>query len=262
MSETDKSTIPISVHRCRRSFVKASTTKLSTRRIRGHHAHKLDSLDSEFKDHHFAIVDAIEDDKYLDTNLAKEQDELDNHDNTVSDLSLRLENLILTCSSKTDTAAQGIASRRLTNLRERLSHASSELSRTPEYVSVIEQYREQTSDYKKELSDIRNYIVTTCSPAESNTLINITIVDLEKLVFDICLTIRKKSHKTPATSEEAPPATSSDSKKVRLPTLDIPLVNVLGAVQCRYTRSRRHFQCTETRIPQAISQGWVCQQHH
>ena len=241
MSEPGETTLPISARRRRRGVAKASITRLSTRLIEletkvddpstlGHAqklSAKLESLDSEFKVHHFAIVDALEDDEHLDLNLAKEQDELDIQDAAVSDLSLRLESLIRTCSSQTDTAAHRIASRRLTNLRERLSHASSELGRlsgAPGDADVVDQYREQTSDHKKELSDIRDYVLATCGPsAESDALVNGPVVELERLLFDVSLTVKRKSPKTPAArTSDAKPAASSEAKMVRLPKLDIP----------------------------------------
>ena len=41
---------------------------------------KLESLDSEFKVHHYAVVDILD----KDENLAKEQEVLDEHDDTIA----------------------------------------------------------------------------------------------------------------------------------------------------------------------------------
>ena len=68
--------------------------------------------------------ETIPEDVQLEDNLAKEQNELDGHDLMVEDLSLRLEKLIQDCPSKISTSGQSIASRRLTNLYERLTHDS------------------------------------------------------------------------------------------------------------------------------------------
>ena len=45
---------------------------------------RLDTLDSEFKTHHYAVVEQIED----GTDLDREQETLDNHDNDVSAIAL------------------------------------------------------------------------------------------------------------------------------------------------------------------------------
>ena len=70
----------------------------------------------------------------------------------------RLEKLIQDCS-KSSTSGQRIASRRLTNLYERLSHTS---TLTEEFDS-LEQYQEQVAEYKAELSDIRHYVLSECT---------------------------------------------------------------------------------------------------
>ena len=46
---------------------------------------RLESLNSEYKVHHFALIDLIEDEAVLQ----REQENLDNHDDIVSDLSVR-----------------------------------------------------------------------------------------------------------------------------------------------------------------------------
>ena len=238
MSETEEPAIPVATRRRRRGVAKASITKLTARldeletRVEEPstlgHAHKLsaklDLLDSEFKGHHFAIVDAIAEDAHVDENLAKEQDELDQHDAIVADLTIRLESLTLICSSKEDSAAHRVALRTLANRRERLIHSSSDLAKlsgAPEDTDVLEQYREQVAEHKKELSDTRQHVLSTCSPAESDTLVNTTIVDIDKLLFDICLTIRKKSRKTPASADDTT-VTLPEARMVKLPKLEAP----------------------------------------
>ena len=60
-------------------------------------------------------MDAIPDDDHIDENMTKEQEELDQHDSIITDLSLRFERLLQTCSSSTESAAHKTASRSLTN---------------------------------------------------------------------------------------------------------------------------------------------------
>jgi len=147
-------------------------------------------LDSEFKQHHLTVIDSIPEDDQLDDNLAKEQDE---HDLIVDDLTLRLEKLIQDCS-KSSTSGQRIASRRLTNLYERLSHTSTligKLKGAPEEFDT----QEQVAEYKAKLSDIQHYVLSECTPTESDKLMRSIVVDIDKLLFDIGLSIRKKTAK-------------------------------------------------------------------
>ena len=164
MSNTAPTTAAL---RRRRGVTKASITKLSTRLSEletkvddpmtlGHAQKlltKLESLDSEFKQQHLTVIDSIPEDAQLDDNLVKEQDELDEHDLMVHGLSLRLEQLIQDCSSKSSTSGQRIASGRLTNLYERLTHTSTlvgKLKGAPEEFDTLEQYQEQVAEYTKE----------------------------------------------------------------------------------------------------------------
>ena len=59
---------------------------------------KLISLDSEFKVHHYAVVDILE----KDEDLAKEQEVLDEHGDTIAELAIRIQKLISTCSAPSD----------------------------------------------------------------------------------------------------------------------------------------------------------------
>lgn len=66
---------------------------------------KLESLDSEFKVHHYGIIDTIPDDDHVGETMTKEQDELDQHDTNIANLSIRLEELMRKSSSKAESAA-------------------------------------------------------------------------------------------------------------------------------------------------------------
>ena len=116
--------------------MKASITRLNTRltelETKVHepstlsHAQKLsaklESLDSEFKVHHYGIIDTIPDDDHVDETMTKEQDELDQHDTNIANLSIRLEELVRKSSSKAESAAYKIASRSLASLRQTHCH--------------------------------------------------------------------------------------------------------------------------------------------
>ena len=156
--------------------MKASITRLNTRlaelETKVHepstlsHAHKLsaklESLDSEFKVHNYGIIDTILDDDHVGETMTKEQDELDQHDTNIANLSICLEELMRKSSPKAESAAYKIASHNLASLRDRLtviSSALTKLSGASEEIHLVEQYQEQVSGLKRELSDTRRNVI-------------------------------------------------------------------------------------------------------
>ena len=93
----------LSTQRKRRGVVKASITRLSSRlkefeskveepTTQDHAqrlATKLETLDAEFKTHHFSLIDLIDDDD--DETLEKGQETLDQHDDDVTTLAVRIQ---------------------------------------------------------------------------------------------------------------------------------------------------------------------------
>ena len=57
-------------------------------------AQKLDSLDAEFRKHHFQLVELIDDEEVL----SKEQEVLDEHDDDVAILTTCIKQLIVSCT--------------------------------------------------------------------------------------------------------------------------------------------------------------------
>ena len=113
--------------RRRRGTVKASITRLTSKLSElerasddpttlGHTQRMLSklALDRDYKTYHYSIIDLIADDEDTETNLVKEQDELDNQDADVADLYARIEKLIDICKSKADTAPPRVAGDSLT----------------------------------------------------------------------------------------------------------------------------------------------------
>ena len=104
MSETDQPSL--ATLRKRRGVSKASVTRLNTRlkdlESRIHEpttsslaqrmSQMLDTLDADFKKHHYAIIDHI--DEADEETLGREQDALDQHDDGISNLTMRIEQVI------------------------------------------------------------------------------------------------------------------------------------------------------------------------
>ena len=70
---------------------------------------RLESLDSDFKLHHYALIDLIDDIEIM----LKEQDILDGHDDEMATLSTHIKWLIVVCDSSSKFGPHKIASRRL-----------------------------------------------------------------------------------------------------------------------------------------------------
>jgi len=60
---------------------------------------KLESLDAEFKNHHYSVVELISEEEELEV----EQDIIDQHDGIVAGLEVRLQRFISTCSHHSTT---------------------------------------------------------------------------------------------------------------------------------------------------------------
>ena len=185
----------------------------------------MDALEAEFKVHHYSIVDSLPEDKVVDESLAIEQDELDAHDADIANLSVRLEELTNGCLSHIDFNAYKAATLSLTNMRDRLRVLTDEiagLSRKPEHTHIVDQYQERVSDLNKEIFDVRQNVMSSCTPKESTTLVNTIVVDIDKLLFDLGLSLKKLAVRAPVAEDKVSTVFSTESKTIKLPKLDVP----------------------------------------
>ena len=116
MSGSD--TPPLATLRRRRGVVRASITRLATRLSKLEPKARepttssltqktLETLDSDFKTHHLAVIDAMTEGD--EDGLAKEQEILDAHDDEVASLASRIEYLLQMCSSASESGTRSIA---------------------------------------------------------------------------------------------------------------------------------------------------------
>ena len=160
--------------RKRRGVVLASITRLATKlrelETRAHEpsalklAHrmsqKIESLDSEFRAHHFALIDVVPDED--EETLLKEQKTLDKHDDDVAELAVRVERLTATCDSASDSGTRKVVSRMIAHLNNNISAvdaAISSLEGSAE-LHLVHQYQEQLTDLKGELADVRRTLLS------------------------------------------------------------------------------------------------------
>ena len=231
----------------RRGAIKASITKLATKVAELEdkepnptivtHAQqlskRLENLDSDYKTRHFAILDVIEDEGQLTTG----QETLDQHDDDIADLSLRIQTVMDLARSTTPTLApstpavdthslpnRSILERRSTQFQARLISINEKIDDFKDdgsEIHLISLYQEYLADLKKELSELRNEIlaitVDTSDPLMSNTQ------KQEDNIFGMAVKVKKllfssSSSKEHSTSTKATPETHS----VKLPKIDIP----------------------------------------
>ena len=126
-------------------------------RIHATSAAKLVSLDSEFRTHHFALIDVLEEEEGIE----KEQVVIDEHEDHHTDLSAHVECLVnhLSVSPSTplvhaSTDERGVASRRLCQLERRLSAVKETLSIDPSDECAVRQLEEEIADLKSDLRSI------------------------------------------------------------------------------------------------------------
>ena len=77
---------------------------------------KLSDLDAEFRMHHHALIDLIDDEEAL----AKKQEVLDAHDDLIAELAVRVKQLIAASSLLSNESSRRIASRKLARLQKSL----------------------------------------------------------------------------------------------------------------------------------------------
>lgn len=117
-----------------RETAKASITRLRTRaeeaeragntEIAKHLLTKLDSLDTEFRKHHFTVVELID----SEDTLATEQANLDTHDDWISDLNILLQRVVNASAPSINNSTLKISTKRLAHLESTLTSMSSDLS--------------------------------------------------------------------------------------------------------------------------------------
>ena len=153
----------------RRGVARASLTRLTNRLkdLEGESAEhktleltqrmsqKLSDLDSEFRTHHHALIDLIDDEDAL----AEEQEVLDTHDDLVAELSVRVKQVIVASSPSTSESSCRISSRKLAHLQKSLTTITSIIRDTSTTLSDTSIIRD-TSTTLSDTSIIRDTSTT------------------------------------------------------------------------------------------------------
>ena len=226
--------------RRRRGVVRSSVTRLE-KRLRelediseqpatADHARelaiKLGNLDADFKAYHFDLIDLIEGEE--GDALDKEQDVLDEHDDLIADMNIRLKRLFsVDTLPSSDPDPVKLSSRKLNHLERGILAIRDAITALPTDhgdVSLIEQYEFQLSDHKTELSKIHAILLSVDDESEVGDQLSLHS-RLEATLFD-CFHLARRLLKTykdfEATATSTAGSTDGSGSGVRLPKLAVP----------------------------------------
>ncbi len=170
------------------------------------------------------LEEASTDEETLET----EQTALDEHDDFVATLTVRLQTLIIggdTSATKIDE--REVLFRRLDRLQSCLSTASETITalsswKTDIILCRLKQHDEQLQDYKKDLADV-NVKLFSLSPDDSDDLLQ-KHARLEKILFYCSLRVKELSQShVPVLATT--PTPYGEAKGIKLPKLDVPVFN-------------------------------------
>ena len=155
------------------------------------------------------LIDLLDGEETLTT----EQAALDEHDDLVTTLTVRILALVNAASptSPREVSVRELLEHRCKWLESRLSETETALtSLSHKAVCRLQHYHEQTLDYKKEIAEISNTLLSLTLD-ESDALPSM-IADLEKKLFDCSLHLRELSHSGTTRTLPTPP----DPKGIKL----------------------------------------------
>ena len=182
----------------------------------------LDTLDADFQKHHYAVIDRI-DEADVET-LGREQDALDQHDDGISNLAMRIEQVIGACSLTSSHGARKIVSRRLSYLKNNLSAVNTAvhaLTAESAGLHLLHQYQEQLSDFKKELGDVRQTLLSL--GVEEGDELETSTNAIDKVLFDCSLQLKKLLFTLPnPISDPLMESSATMASGVTLPKIDVP----------------------------------------
>ena len=175
----------------------------------------LENVDSDFKTHHLALIDLLEE----EDDLEREQQVLDEHNEIVAALFARINRLISSLTTSTDPEPCKIVSRRLAHLQRSISAVSTEINLMDDTADVclVRQRQEQLRELKQELTDISRALLSQDIDERDDLMI--TQSTLETAIFDSSLKLKRTLSALERTSASA----ARDGGGVKLPKIDVPV---------------------------------------
>ena len=225
----------------RRGTAKASLTKLATKVTELEDADpdpsvasraqqylkRLETLDANFKTHHLAIMDAVDEEGQLEA----EQEVLDQHDDDIMNLSMRLQAMSAparptpTPPETPPLSDRTVVERHLAQLQTRLAAAKEDISGlvgSPSDVHLVYLYQEQLSDFKRELSELRSEVLGIAADTSDPLCGTIQMQDRE--IFDMSVKVKKLFY-NPGPASDSSGTLTPEPHGVKLPKIDVPMFN-------------------------------------
>ena len=175
-------------------------------------ASKLKTLDTEFRDHQLKIIDLTTSEQAL----AEEQQALDDHDDIISELSIRIQRVITSVAPSATTDALKLSKKRLELLQVKLKDVESAvngLEGSEDNVWALEEYRDQITGLRGEIKTaLLSSDVATDDPVVR------TQTEVDKLAFECMLAIKRRLRLNATTHT----ATISETSVTKLPKLEVP----------------------------------------
>ena len=237
MTSTDTDKRALTNLRKRRGVVKASITRLETRLSAMESTPnedtvdnarqllaKLRTSDSDFKEFHMSMIDLIDD----EDDVLAEQTVLDNHDDLITSMTLRVQKLIALVNPAPDGRVDNrrILARKLRQIQERLSATSdavSVLTGDSKDVHRLQLHEEQMGDNKRDLSTTKSELISL-DLEDTDELVR-KQTELEQLLFDCSLKVKELLAQSTTPTSSSSTHTPSESTGLKLPKLDVPTFN-------------------------------------
>ena len=177
---------------------------------------KLETLDTDFKTCHFALIELIEEPGVLD----QEQKTLDEHDNGVAVLTVALQQLITAHSPSASSGLRKTAFRRLACVNTSVSNISDSLAAASDDICLLKLNEDEIKGHRIELSEIRKELMNL--GLEDDNELKVSVMTVEKALFDCSLELRRLLQ----------PNKTSDSSSTISSESNVGKEDILGTVLC------------------------------
>ena len=147
---------------------------------------------------------------------------LDSHDDLVTDLTVRVRQIISSSSPSPSDSLHRIVARKLAHLQKSLASVTSVTSTDPVAIlnrCLLRQYEERTNDIRRDLAGTRDDL-HRMELDEADKLFELQD-ELKSQVFNCCVGIKKLLSSASSSSEAS--SASPDTQGLKLPKLDVPI---------------------------------------